>query len=188
MLTSSMDDLRPCRTWDRVLWLDGLAVEAMSRPDEPDEVRRCRRRIDAPEQALQTVRNDQFIALFGFRDDVEHRRARWAHLHPVTRPTPRIRMKRVLIGLGAALLATGVLFAFAPILSFFGLFVILPFVMTDDVPRQARDRLNIGSCPDCGYSLVGVRPGIPIERAGLDAGPRACPECGCAWPLVPPPA
>jgi hypothetical protein len=43
--------------------------------------------------------------------------------------------------------------------------------------------LREGTCCDCGYALAGTPDGI----AGCPAGPRNCPECGCPWPLVPPP-
>lgn len=52
--------------------------------------------------------------------------------------------------------------------------------------RRLRRSLNDRRCCDCGYSLEGAVPGIPIGTAGVNVGPRACPECGCAWPLVPP--
>ncbi len=112
---------------------------------EPDEVIRCRRRIDAPEQARETVRSDPFIAMFGFHDDLERRRAMWAHLHPAG-------AKRK--------------------------------ILHSEAPATA---IDMTTCPDCGYGLTGVPSAIPTERIGLDVGPSACPECGCAWPLVPPP-
>ncbi len=28
---------------------------------------------------------------------------------------------------------------------------------------------------------------LPEHTGGVDVGPRACPECGVPWPLVPPP-
>lgn len=41
-------------------------------------------------------------------------------------------------------------------------------------------------CPDCGYALEGLHPSIAaIEGNGVAFGPRACPECGTRWPLVP---
>jgi hypothetical protein len=58
-----------------------------------------------------------------------------------------------------------------------------PFL--DTVEARARKRL----CPGCGYDLRGSPPGLPLDRlGGVDVGPRACPECGSVWPLVPPPA
>lgn len=43
-------------------------------------------------------------------------------------------------------------------------------------------------CPDCGYRLGDLRCEInPDEVHGLWIGPRACPECGSPWPMIPPP-
>jgi hypothetical protein len=48
--------------------------------------------------------------------------------------------------------------------------------------------LERGACPDCGYDLSRVPAAFPIETtAGGPVGPRRCVECGCPWPLVPPP-
>lgn len=182
-----MTELRPCRTWDRLLWLDGLAIEKLSRPEETDEMVRCRQRIDAPERALETTQADPFVALFGFHDDLEKRRSRWGHLHPVAQQR-RFPVKRLLAGLVVALLGAVVVFLFSPLMSFLGLLLIIPFLIVDDRPATDRAQLDVTTCPDCRYGLTGVPPAIPVDRAGLDSGPQACPECGCAWPLVPPPA
>jgi hypothetical protein len=41
-------------------------------------------------------------------------------------------------------------------------------------------------CPDCAYPLNSLPPAIDaIPERGLELGPRACPECGVKWPLVP---
>ncbi len=46
--------------------------------------------------------------------------------------------------------------------------------------------LSLRKCPDCGYALEGLHPSIGmIEGNGVALGPRACPECGARWPLVP---
>lgn len=43
-------------------------------------------------------------------------------------------------------------------------------------------------CPDCEYELNSVPGALPIAAsAGVPIGPRRCPECGCPWPLIPPP-
>lgn len=179
------DSIHPCQTWDRLLWLDGLAMEKLSRPKEPDDVVRCRERIDSSEQALETVRTDPFVALFGFHDDLEKRRARWAHLHAVQEARPRRGwpIRRIVI---AVVLAAAISMFF----SVFGLFALLLAVPFEDL-RHAREEeatFEMSACPDCQYDLTGVPAAIPVERVGLETGPRACPECGCAWPLVPPPA
>lgn len=57
--------------------------------------------------------------------------------------------------------------------------------------RQVRKRLMRSlsgtECPDCGYE---IDPGPPIQLgsgANIYAGQPRCSECGCRWPLVPPP-
>ncbi len=40
-------------------------------------------------------------------------------------------------------------------------------------------------CPDCNYPLNTVLPAFTGPARGC--GPKACPECGSPWPLVPPP-
>lgn len=55
------------------------------------------------------------------------------------------------------------------------------------VGRLVARRVRRGGCPDCGYALAGAPAGVAPERLdGFDPGPRVCPECGSAWPLVPP--
>jgi hypothetical protein len=42
-------------------------------------------------------------------------------------------------------------------------------------------------CPDCRYDLSALPDGVrPAELSGVKVGPARCPECGGAWPLVPP--
>jgi rRNA maturation protein Nop10 len=48
--------------------------------------------------------------------------------------------------------------------------------------------LRHATCPDCGYRLAETQPAFPpAECLGVWFGPRACPECGSAWPMIPPP-
>lgn len=50
--------------------------------------------------------------------------------------------------------------------------------------RSAREPV----CPDCEYDLSGVPGAFDVKAtANVPVGPRRCPECGCPWPLVPPP-
>lgn len=54
--------------------------------------------------------------------------------------------------------------------------------------RLARHLARAGRCPDCRYDLTGLPDAIPTDSTGgIRTGPRKCPECGAAWPLVPPP-
>lgn len=42
------------------------------------------------------------------------------------------------------------------------------------------------ACPECDYGLSGIHPNIDLmPERGVELGPRACPECGAKWPLVP---
>lgn len=65
--------------------------------------------------------------------------------------------------------------------------------MVHDVQDQRRYgslRLAVVNrrCPDCGYDLKGAKDGVDPRRVGgLRVGPSCCPECGGAWPLLPPP-
>jgi len=55
---------------------------------------------------------------------------------------------------------------------------------------QARLNLALGGrrCPGCRYDLSDSPPGLPPQSLnGQWPGPRRCPECGSAWPLIPPP-
>ncbi len=53
--------------------------------------------------------------------------------------------------------------------------------------KRVQASLTQRCCPDCGYSLVGVPPGLPaLGERGHAVGPARCPECGSPWPLVPP--
>jgi hypothetical protein len=58
----------------------------------------------------------------------------------------------------------------------------LGFGTTAALQRTLRNRC----CPDCGYDLVTVKPAFEPSMLHV-IGPRACPECGSPWPLVPPP-
>ncbi|MCC6678336.1 MAG: hypothetical protein IT436_14450 [Phycisphaerales bacterium] len=54
--------------------------------------------------------------------------------------------------------------------------------------RLARHLARAGHCPDCRYDLTGLPDAIPSHSASsIRTGPRLCPECGAAWPLIPPP-
>ncbi len=57
--------------------------------------------------------------------------------------------------------------------------------------RQKRSRACMSRwlacrCPACSYELEGLDHIPPAQVAFVELGPSACPECGVAWPLVPP--
>jgi hypothetical protein len=65
-----------------------------------------------------------------------------------------------------------------------GLGIWLPGRLLARLDRCAREL----ACPDCGYDLASVPGAFALEAtAGVPVGPRRCVECGCPWPLVPPP-
>jgi hypothetical protein len=53
--------------------------------------------------------------------------------------------------------------------------------------RRLVDRFARRECSGCAYDLSGSSSPLPaLDGVGL--GPRQCPECGAAWPMIPPPA
>jgi hypothetical protein len=51
---------------------------------------------------------------------------------------------------------------------------------------DAIESIELRRCPDCHYSLVDLHPRLAkLPYKGEELGPRACPECGVKWPLVP---
>jgi hypothetical protein len=179
-----------CRTWDRLLWLDEARLEQLASPGEDEDEVRRRVRVEAAEHALRTVQADPFVALFAFRDDLERRRARWAHLH--TTPATRRRNRygryawRLLVSLAATVILSVILTLLLGAIGLVALLLVFPASIAgarDETPAA----FDESRCPDCAYDLTGVPPAIPRERLGLNSGPRACPECGASWPLLPPP-
>lgn len=72
---------------------------------------------------------------------------------------------------------------FVPLLiAFFAQRRWLGFGTTARLRRTLRDR----SCPDCDYGLASTKPAFEPALLRI-VGPKACPECGSPWPLVPPP-
>lgn len=63
-----------------------------------------------------------------------------------------------------------------------------PSLRCDLLLKKARRRAQRGACPDCGYDLCSLPNGIgPSHLGGVHSGPATCPECGAAWPMIPPP-
>lgn len=52
--------------------------------------------------------------------------------------------------------------------------------------RRLARALDDDRCPKCSYDLRGIGPPLGLEaKLDVRVGPARCPECGCAWPLVP---
>ncbi len=64
--------------------------------------------------------------------------------------------------------------------------MVLVFLWRRSRRTRLRRALKRRLCPDCGYNLRGCPSGLDPGLLGLDPGPRRCPECGSAWPLLPP--
>lgn len=55
-----------------------------------------------------------------------------------------------------------------------------------NAPTHMAECLRRRLCPECDYELSGIHPSIDaLPERGQELGPRACPECGAKWPLVP---
>jgi hypothetical protein len=167
--------------------MDEARLDQVGAHGEPDDDVRRRVRVEAAEHAMAMAAADPFIALFAFHDDLDRRRARWAHLHP-TRETRRRRMfgpsHPVFIAVMLMVASVIVAVFLHPLLGLLALLILpLAWMGRDEDPAE----FDESRCPDCAYDLTGVPSAIPESRLGLSTGPRACPECGASWPLVPPP-
>lgn len=99
------------------------------------------------------------------------------------RPTPLGCMTSlVCIGVGALFGRIGTIVALA-IVAIMG----LSFESSRNARRnRVRRQLESTNCRKCGYELANLPSVVSIEKASVDFGPKACPECGEAWPRVPP--
>lgn len=75
--------------------------------------------------------------------------------------------------------------------------LLLPWAVIDGIRNQRAARRALepesvvvsrrGACFSCGYDVRSLpRPMAARALKELDVGPIRCPECGAAWPLVPP--
>lgn len=131
--------------------------------------------------------------------EIARRRAYWSEpkrhpkRHPVHPASNQLRMILLMVGI-IFLVRFGLRSMFGymvknPILFCIPAAALLAFGIPRDMRRRCRDRLVYAitdcACPDCGYALMGLmnsgKPGF------VGPGPSACPECGSAWPMVPPP-
>lgn len=99
------------------------------------------------------------------------------------RPTPLGCVTTfICIGIGAFFGRIGVFVAIA-----FIAVVGLSFESSRNARRnRVRRQLESTNCRKCGYELANLPSVVSKETEGVDFGPRVCPECGEAWPRVPP--
>ncbi len=64
---------------------------------------------------------------------------------------------------------------------------LVPSLVASHRLKRLRRSLEELSCPDCGYPLADFALGSWRGHEVQGLGPRRCTECGCPWPLVPPP-
>jgi hypothetical protein len=66
--------------------------------------------------------------------------------------------------------------------------VLTPFVVGRRRMQRLVRSITDKSCPDCAYPLEHIDD-AKIPKLGVipGLGPRSCIECGCPWPLLPPP-
>lgn len=89
--------------------------------------------------------------------------------------------RAVWLGSGSGLLVLGIVMAIVAVL-------IYALVRWRRGRRTPAEKLKESICMDCGYSLAETKPAIAAKDLdGLWVGPRACPECGAPWPMLPPP-
>ncbi len=124
--------------------------------------------------------------------DLKHR-GRWPEqvleeARAARREAPgRGRLVLVVMGLWLAfLLGAAILVGWIMVLPFAA--VLMPlFVLEWHRRRSERaraERAERPTCPGCGYDLSGLADALPREWVVGSSGPRRCPECGEAWPLV----
>lgn len=57
------------------------------------------------------------------------------------------------------------------------------------IAKRLKRSLSELTCPDCSYPMTSIPAAIdPALSGGVNIGPERCHECGCRWPLIPPPS
>jgi hypothetical protein len=189
-------DIHPV-LWDRLRWLRLPPEIAAARRASPEERSRSlvEWRVRRYEQAAAS--GDRFAA-GGLKDDAAARLRAWSRLLRRNQAAPEDRRRWWESWLDASDLviwsAEGVLVLLA-----IGAIIVVGELMVIAIaaaglllwrwrPRGRLFRaLSRRHCPDCRYDLRGLEAGLDPAALGRDIGPRACPECGAAWPLLPPP-
>jgi hypothetical protein len=75
----------------------------------------------------------------------------------------------------------------APFLLIQAFTFLVPSLVASRRLKRLRRSLEELSCPDCAYPLADFSLGSWRGHQVQGLGPRRCTECGCPWPLVPPP-
>lgn len=173
--------------WDRLPGLDTKASEGLRRLAriEPFET------LSGPPEPEGLAGADRFAA------DLRIRLKQWPGLLHEPREAPEPYSDSMWLDTPfktayAGLLLIASAFAFSGLtlgMVAMGLsFAAVVFVRRSSLHSRLASALSHRHCPDCGYSLRGVPSGLdPDLFDGPDPGPKRCPECGVAWPLLPPP-
>ncbi|CAG1005443.1 hypothetical protein PHYC_03231 [Phycisphaerales bacterium] len=189
--------------WDRFSLPYTTFNEAFVSPPNTVEAMRCRGRTEVIERyikllALGIDEDRRGIELQNLAKEIGWRRHHWAkpgvrlsELRAEFSPR-RTRPLRIVIA-GAAILTGFVAYAQGLSAAWLasagvGVLLLLLILYFHRGRQSAADVLARRICPDCGYRLFDLRCEINLDEIhGLWIGPRACPECGSPWPMVPPP-
>jgi hypothetical protein len=156
------------------------------------EVRR-RRRIGEVERARDGLLDDAEVVALA--QDLILRQEFWRTRSWRWRLSPklgalgilRIAFAGLVLMSGAALMGVFLIVAVA-VLGTLSLVMMILHLFSEALPWTCSKRLKDGCCANCGYALRGLADAVvPSRIHGVAIGPERCPECGMAWPLVPPP-
>ncbi len=189
--------------WDRVPWVSMIGMsQARPRGNETWATFRRRIRINAYEQHARNASPSDLAmnqAPWASEGLLLHHRSRVAYWHSrfwkeCTPPTTPLNIANMailfcLVSLSMFALAFAWIFGlgWAAIV---GALIVLGFVIQMRRSRRKREAFRghfmHGRCPQCAYQIATPTTNAP-PQAWMPIGPRICPECGAAWPLVPPP-
>ncbi len=197
-------------TWDRMDWSSSWLERVAAQKPTPMPIVRMWLRTELTERAWRANRaelriNDEGDAEY-LAQEITRRRTAWAELILVHRKqgpwdaflkymhVSRSRFDRVfarVLQIGATLAVIAIAYALSIWIAV-GVLILLPIAAWRNDRRWRRAHLARTSqsrlC-GCGYDTTGVPSDLPeVEALGVIIGPRLCPECGAAWPLIPPPA
>ncbi len=116
------------------------------------------------------------------RQDMAGRWAKWNEVSPrFGSDVVWIRLSREC---GYRIVPVGTVFVWLPLIT---LHVTIRRLMSSTPNERINRALRRAKCPQCGYDLRNASDAIRKRSGGLvRPGPRLCPECGLAWPFLPP--